>query len=91
MNGDLIQQIKNLPDDKKETLIAALERDTGITVDKLTTAAQDPATAGKLSKLANKIDPAALSALADDPAKLSALLKSPQVKMMLRQFTGEGN
>lgn len=91
MNGDLAQLVKSLPEDKKAALVAALEKDTGVTVDKLTAAAKDPDTAGKLSKLAGMIDPAKLSALADDPAKLSALLKSPQVKTVLRQFTRDKN
>lgn len=90
MNGDLLRLVKSLPEDKKAILVAALERDTGVTVDKLTAAAADPATAAKLNKLAGRIDPSVLSALAEDPAKLSALLQSPQVKMALRQFTGEG-
>ena len=90
MRGDLTRLIQSLPEDKKAALAAALERDTGVTADKLAAAAADPKTAAMLDKLAGKIDKAALEKLASDPAALSALLRSPQARSAVRRFTGQG-
>ena len=85
-SSDIRRLIDRLPEDKKKALAAALEGNTGISQDRLAEAVKDPETAQKLSRLAEKIDPAALEAVASDPRKLKALLSSPQVKNALNGF-----
>ena len=82
--NELKTLIDNLPDEKKAFLLSRLEQDTGVTAEKLAQAAKDPSTAAKLNRLAAKVDPSALAALADDPKKLASLLASPQVKNALK-------
>lgn len=85
-SSDIRRLIDRLPEDKKKALAAALEGNTGISQDRLAEAVKDPETAQKLSRLAEKIDPAALEAVTSDPRKLKALLSSPQVKNALKGF-----
>ena len=82
--NDIRKLIEGLPDDKKESLAAALERNAGISQNDIARLANDPDTADKLNKLASRIDKNALAALASDPKKLTALLSSPQVKNALK-------
>lgn len=85
MNENLKKTLENLPPEKLDALLTAVEKSTGKNKQEITNAANDQS-GEMLSQMLGKIDKKKLDALLSDKDALEKLLSTPQAKALLQNI-----
>ncbi len=88
MNDNLKKTLENLPPDKLDALLSAVEKSTGKSKKEITNAANDQS-GEMLSQMLGKIDKKKLDNLLSDRQALDKLLSTPQAKALLQSILGK--
>ena len=85
MNENLKKTLENLPPEKLDALLSAVEKSTGKNKQEITDAANDQS-GEMLSQMLGKIDKKKLDNLLSDRQALDKLLSTPQAKALLNNI-----
>ncbi len=88
MNDNLKKTLENLPPDKLDALLSAVEKSTGKSKNDITSAVNDRS-GDKLSEMLGMIDKNKLDTLLSDKQALDKLLSTPQAKALLESILGK--
>lgn len=88
MSENFKKTLENLPPDKLDALLSAVEKNTGKTKNEITDAVND-GSGQKLSQMLGKIDKKKLDTLLSDKQALDKLLSTPQAKALLENILGK--
>lgn len=88
MNENFKKTLENLPPDKLDALLGAVEKSTGKSKSEITDAVNDKS-GQMLSQMLGRIDKKKLDSLLSDKQSLDKLLSSPQAKALLENILGK--